>query len=43
MSEGHDVSGTPRSGWFDIPRDWTASLGAIVKFCVWTKPRGEER
>jgi phospholipid/cholesterol/gamma-HCH transport system permease protein len=23
---------SPRSGWFDIPRDWIASLGEIIRF-----------
>src|SRR3954466_6162080 len=23
---------SPRSGWFDVPRDWIASLGDIVRF-----------
>ncbi len=23
---------SPRSGWFDVPRDWIASLGEIIRF-----------
>jgi phospholipid/cholesterol/gamma-HCH transport system permease protein len=30
---GHGAGRTPGSGWLDIPRDWIASLGHIVRFC----------